>query len=82
MAVKKPHEMTDDELYKQERTLKVAVYMTVIAVVLMAVSGTIVAMRKGFNALTVLPITMLPLVIINAASLKAVRKEKQSRGLQ
>ena len=82
MAAKKPHEMTDDELYKQERALKVAVNTMAVACVLMAISSIIVSLRKGFNAITVLPLSFLPLLVINVNSLKEVRKEKQVRGLQ
>ncbi|OZI08124.1 hypothetical protein BWI93_10955 [Siphonobacter sp. BAB-5385] len=82
LQVKKPHEMSDEELLKNEKYLKLAITMSVIAALLMLATGIYLTLSKGkFNAIAAASVAMVPLVLINAMNLKAVRTEKKGRSL-
>ncbi len=79
MPQKKLDEMNNDELNQREKTLKIAACMSITACLLFIVASIIMTIEKGFNAFTVLPITMLPLAIVYINALKKVQIEKQNR---
>ncbi|WP_313992819.1 hypothetical protein [Xanthocytophaga flava] len=82
MANKKPNEMSDEELLKTEKTLKLFITMGISAAVLMLAAGIWLTIAKQkFSALTAVPMSMGVIVIVNANSLKTIQKEKKSRGL-
>lgn len=83
MATKKPHEMSNEELLKQEKTLKTSVYMLLFSSIILVLIGIFLLFYKkqGFNALLVIPISFVAIIIVNTNALKEVRKEIESRGL-
>lgn len=82
LQVKKPHEMSDEELLKNEKYLKLAITMSVIAALLMLTTGIYLTLSKGkFNAIAAASVAMLPLVLVNAMNLKAIRTEKKGRSV-
>ncbi|WP_420156074.1 hypothetical protein [Siphonobacter sp.] len=82
LKVKKPHEMSDEELLKNEKYLKWAITMSVIATLLMLGTGIYLSLSRGkFNAIAAASVAMLPLVLVNAMNLKAIRMERKGRSL-
>ncbi len=83
MATKKPHEMSNEELLKQEKTLKASVYMLLVTSIFILLIGIFLLFYKkqGFNAFLAIPISFVAIIIINSNLLKEIRKEITSRGL-
>lgn len=81
MKNKKPAEMTNEELLKTKKTLATVTYLLGGMIVLMFFANTYTAYKKGFSALTVMPIAFLPIFIINMSSLDKIKKEIKERGL-
>jgi hypothetical protein len=82
MAAKKPVEMSNEELLKSEKALKPLTYMLLVASAVLLVMGIVLTFKKGFNMLVVIPMALSPIMILNANSLKEIKKEKIARGLQ
>lgn len=74
-------ELSNEELLKNEKTLKTITIMLAGAVFILFIINIFLAFKKGFSALTVVPIALLPIVIVNINSLKEVKKEIKSRNL-
>lgn len=71
--------ISTEELQKKSKTLKLAVIIIGCSIVMMAISGVIVSIKKGFSALSITPIAFLPLVIIFSAQLKKINEELKRR---
>ncbi|WP_113638204.1 redox-active disulfide protein 2 [Nubsella zeaxanthinifaciens] len=72
-------QLSTEELHKKAKTLKVATIALFVSMLLMLISGIILTAKKGFSALTVTPVSFLPLVIIFSAQLKKVNEELKKR---
>ncbi|WP_276485407.1 hypothetical protein [Paraflavitalea pollutisoli] len=83
MASKKRHEMSKEELLKNEKMLKVAFYALGIGNLILLALGLLLMTQKGnkFVALVFIPGAMTPILLGLINSLKAVKKEKVVRGL-
>lgn len=82
MATKKPHEMSNEELLKQEKTLKASVYMLLISsIVILLIGLFLLFYKKQFIALLAIPISFVTIIIVNSNLLKEIQKEIASRGL-
>lgn len=82
MASKKPDEMSNEELLKNEKILKLVITMGIVAALLMLATGIGLSMvQKKFSALAAIPISMGVIVMVNITNLKTLQKEKASRGL-
>ncbi|KAF2333257.1 hypothetical protein [Flavobacterium daemonense] len=82
MAAKKPEEMSNEELLKNETILKTIMYLLIFfAVILLAAGIWLIIEKKQFNALTITPMMLGIIVMVNANNLKALKKERKSRGL-
>lgn len=83
MATKKPTEMSDAELLKNARLIKVAIAALMAMCILLLVTGLFLTVKKGpgFTGLTVIPAAMAPILILNAKSLKEIKKEMAVRNL-
>ncbi|MCG2613308.1 hypothetical protein LZZ85_03415 [Terrimonas sp. NA20] len=82
MAARKPAELSNEELIKNEKTLKASTYMLLGASVALLVIGIFLTFKQGFSFLVIIPTTFTPIIIMNANSLKEIKKEKEVRGLQ
>jgi hypothetical protein len=83
MASKKPHEMSNEELLKREKLLKVAFYtLGITNLLLLALGGWLIA-KKGaaFTALVIIPGGMAQILFLIMNSRKAMKKEMVERGL-
>lgn len=72
-------QLSNDELYKKAKMLKLASISILVSMLLMMISGIILSLKKGFSALTVTPMGFLPLVIIFSSQLKKVNEELKKR---
>lgn len=81
MKNKKLTEMTNEELLNTAKTLKVMTYMLTGMVVLLFIVTIILAIKKGFSALNVVGIALIPILVINFNTLKEMKKEIKARNL-
>jgi hypothetical protein len=81
MSKKPLSALTNEELIKNEKTLKTMTGMLTGAIVVLIAINIVLAFTKGFSALSVVPIALLPIVIINFNSLKEMKAELKSRNL-
>lgn len=82
MAGKKLTEMSNDDLLKKHRMLKMIVYITIAPVIMLFVGGFWLTFAKHkFSAIIVVAITSAITLIANTIILKSLQKEIKSRGL-
>ncbi|SEV96417.1 hypothetical protein SAMN05421841_0395 [Chryseobacterium wanjuense] len=74
-------EYTDEELINNEKKIKILTIMLMTAIVLLFLSTMFLTFKKGFSALTVIPIALLPILIININNWNKLKKEKADRNL-
>ena len=75
MASKPISEMTTEELQKTDKSLRLAIQIMGVFLVLMTASSIYIFTQKGFSATSVLPIVFLPLFTMNLANRKKVKSE-------
>ncbi|MCP9752062.1 hypothetical protein [Ferruginibacter sp. HRS2-29] len=74
-------EISDQELLRNEKLLKTLIPVFITALVILFVSSIFLGLRKGFSALSVVPVALLPVLIINIKSRQEIRKEIKARNL-
>jgi len=74
-------EYTDEELINNEKKIKVLTIMLMVVIILLFLSTMFLTFKKGFSALTVIPIALLPILIININNWNKLKKEKADRNL-
>jgi tetrahydromethanopterin S-methyltransferase subunit E len=79
MGNNKFSEMSKEELIKNQKTLTGVAYGLGIVLFLAFVVNIFLVFKKGFSALTVVPIALLPVLILNISNLKEIKKELESR---
>lgn len=79
MAQEDLTKISTEELKKKAKFMKFAVGFIAASMVIMAVSGIILSIRKGFSALSITSIAFLPLVLIFSSQLKKISEELKSR---
>jgi hypothetical protein len=79
MKNNKLNELSNEELLKQEKSLKVITYMLAGMLLVLFITNIILTFKKGFSALFAVPIALLPIVIINLNTLKEIKKVLDSR---
>jgi len=81
MKSKKPAEMTNDELLKNKKTFSAVTYTLAGMLLVLFGMGIYLSIKKGFSALSVVPIALMPIVIINLNTIKEINKEIKLRNL-
>ena len=81
MKNKKSEEMTNEELLKYEKMVKPITYILGGALALLFGINIFSFFQKGYSALSIIPIALLPILIINLSNLKEIKKEKLKRNL-
>ena len=71
--------LTVEELNKKLATIQKLTIMLGVILVLMAISGVFITMKRGFNVFTVLPVSFLPILIANVTNAKKIKAEIASR---
>jgi len=79
MAQEQLSALSDLELHKKSKFLKLAVSFFGICTALMAISGIVLSVRKGFSGLSLTAIAFLPLIMIFSMQLKQVQAELSKR---
>lgn len=72
--------MSNEELLKNEKTLKISISVLIIGSVIILFTGIYLWLTKGkFNAFLAIPFSLAVFLVLNAKSLKEIRKEKKAR---
>jgi Na+-transporting methylmalonyl-CoA/oxaloacetate decarboxylase beta subunit len=75
-------EYTDEELKKNEKTLKVMTIMFMTLLILLFCGLLFLTFKKGFSPLLIVPVCLFPLLIINFINWNNLKKEKARRNLK
>lgn len=67
--------LTIEELHKKAKMAKVATGTLLGIIIVQFIIGIYLTIRQGFSIFTVIPITFLPIVIINFTSIKKIKEE-------
>ncbi|WP_316772763.1 redox-active disulfide protein 2 [Pedobacter frigiditerrae] len=81
MSKKNLSQLSDEELLKNEKIVKTVTGMLAGAIFVLFVINIFLAFKKGFSSLSVIPIALLPIALLNINSLKEIKKEIKSRNL-
>ena len=73
--------LSNEQLLKNEKTLKVVTFTLIGMIGVLLVLTIILAFIKGFSALSAVPVALFPIVIVNLNSLKEIKVEKELRKL-
>lgn len=72
-------EMSNEELIKTQKSLKIVTYLFGVVLLLLFGLNIYLIANKGFNASNVIPIALLPIFILNMNTLKEMKKELEAR---
>lgn len=81
MNKKNPSELSNEELLKNKKTLEPLTYMLAGALLILFIINIFTAIKKGFGALNVIPIALLPILILNFKNLAEIKKELKLRNV-
>ena len=81
MSTKKFTEMSNEELLKSQKTIKTVTSIFAGMLMFLIAINIFLAFKKGFSALNVVPVALLPIFIININTLKEIKKELNSRNI-
>jgi len=82
MKTRKPADLNDFELIRDEKKYKFLTIAMFIAIAILIVSGIFFSSQKGFSATSVMPIAFLPILIVNITTWNALKKEIKLRNLK
>ncbi|GEN71291.1 redox-active disulfide protein 2 [Chryseobacterium lathyri] len=74
-------EYTNEELVSNEKKIKAITIMLGIAILLLFLSNIVITFKRGFSALNVIPLALLPILILNINNWNQLKKEKANRKL-
>ncbi|GAB3551931.1 hypothetical protein GCM10027577_33250 [Spirosoma fluminis] len=72
-------DISNDALLQLERSIKILVGVLIGALLVLLIIGIEFTLKRGFDAFIIIPFALLPIVLINANSLKDIKKELSSR---
>lgn len=72
-------EMTTEELIKNQKTLKTVNSIFAVVLLMLFALNVYIVLRKGFSAMNVVPVALLPILFLNLSNLKEIKKELDSR---
>ena len=81
MTEVKLEELSNEELLKREKMLSAVTYTLAGMLLVLFALAMFLSFTKGFSALTVVPIALMPIVLINLGSIKKIKAERKLRGL-
>jgi len=82
MKTRKPADLNDFELIRDEKKYKFLTIAMFIAIAILIASGIFFSSQKGFSATSVMPIAFLPILIVNITTWNALKKEIKLRNLK
>jgi len=81
MKNKSISEYTNEELIGNEKKIKIITIMLGIAILLLFLSNIVLTFKRGFSAMSVIPIALVPILILNINNWNQLKKEKANRNL-
>ena len=82
MASKNLVELSDEQLLKNEKVIKVVLILAITSAAILLGAGIyLTIVKKKFNALTILPLALMGLNMTSFNKLKEIKSEKARRGL-
>ncbi|MFS4428461.1 redox-active disulfide protein 2 [Chryseobacterium sp. GVT01B] len=81
MKNKSISEYTNEELISNEKKIKIITIMLGIAILLLFLSNIVLTFKRGFSAMSVIPIALVPILILNINNWNQLKKEKANRNL-
>lgn len=81
MKTKNLNEMSKDVLLKYKKTLESVPYIFAAALLMVFYITIFQFLKNGFTALSVIPIALLPLLIMNFSTLQEIKKETNNQNL-
>ncbi|MDH6252802.1 1,4-dihydroxy-2-naphthoate octaprenyltransferase [Chryseobacterium sp. H1D6B] len=81
MKNEKLAELTDEQLIKSEKQIKGLILVFTGVLIVLLVSIIFLTSKKGFSALTAVPMALIPILVINLNNWNELRKEKKARNL-
>lgn len=81
MKNKSISEYTNEELISNEKKIKIITIMLGIAILLLFLSNIVLTFKRGFSAMSVIPIAVVPILILNINNWNQLKKEKANRNL-
>ena len=79
MKQQKISKLNNEELLKLQKSIKVITYMLAATLLFLFCLTLFLTIKNGFNALTIIPVALLPTVFLNLNNLKEIKKELKSR---
>jgi hypothetical protein len=74
-------EYTNEELINNEKKSKAVSVLLMVSIPILFLSNMLLIFKNGFSALTVIPIALLPILILNINKWNQLKKEKTNRNL-
>ncbi|MBT2619858.1 MULTISPECIES: redox-active disulfide protein 2 [Chryseobacterium] len=74
-------EYTNEELINNEKKSKAVTTLLMVSIPILFLSNMFLIFKNGFTALTVIPIALLPILILNINKWNQLKKEKANRNL-
>ncbi|MDF2475272.1 MAG: hypothetical protein K0S24_755 [Sphingobacterium sp.] len=74
-------EYTNEELISNEKKIKSVTIMLSVFILMLFIINIILTIKRGFSALNVIPIALLPILILNINNWNELKKEKVNRNL-
>lgn len=81
MSANKFAAMADEKLLKYEKMLTAIIIIFSVSIVMLLAAVIYINMTRGLSGLTVLPLGIAPILLLNVNNLKEIRKEKKARNL-
>lgn len=81
MENKKISGLSNEELIKSEKKVKTITLLLAGALLVLFLANIFLTFKKGFTAMSVIPIALLPILILNINNWNALKKEIKSRNL-
>ena len=75
------NKLNNEELLKKEKSSKIITSILVGLLIVSIIASVLNYLEHGFRISTLMPIILLAIVFPNIATLKAIKKEVQLRGL-
>jgi hypothetical protein len=77
--MKKPEELSIEQLKSKEKTLKITIAVLGGVVVLLLLVGMVLTIQKGFTIFSILPVAFLPFLSVLFSILKKTQAEIDTR---
>jgi len=77
----KLQELSNEGLLKREKITILVTYTLIGMLIVLFALGLFLTFTENFSTLTVVPITLMPIVVINLGNLKKIKAERRIRNL-